>query len=157
MIATAHPLATAAGLRVLQAGGSAVDAGIAAGLVLNVVLPMMCSPGGDVFMLGFDAVSKGVWSINSSGPAGLCATRAEYLKRGYKAMPLRGALAVSVPGQMRGFQAAWEQHGRLPWTGLFEDAIKFARRGHPVASTKRSFWRRPRRRCRPIPSWQEFT
>src|SRR5918993_2101494 len=67
MVATAHPLASAAGLAALQAGGHAVGAAVAASAVCNVVLPQMCGLGGDTFFLYHEAASGRVWGLNSSG------------------------------------------------------------------------------------------
>ncbi|MGH2376137.1 MAG: gamma-glutamyltransferase, partial [bacterium] len=87
MIASGHPLATAAGLEVLAAGGNAVDAAVATAGVLGVVQPMMSGLGGDTFMLVYRKREGCVWALNGSGPAPSGATRDHFLERGHTKMP----------------------------------------------------------------------
>jgi gamma-glutamyltranspeptidase/glutathione hydrolase len=102
-IATSQPLATAAGLRVLQSGGNAIDAAITAAAVLSVVEPTMNGAGGDLFAIVYDAKTKQVRGLNASGRAPAAATLDEFKKRGLQRMPLRGPLSVSVPGVVDGW------------------------------------------------------
>jgi gamma-glutamyltranspeptidase/glutathione hydrolase len=83
MIASAHPLATNAGLDVLKAGGNAFDAAISTNAVLNVTQPHMCGIGGDVFYLLYNAKSKKVTFLNGSGRSSYHATRNIYTKKRY--------------------------------------------------------------------------
>src|SRR3954469_14938009 len=80
-IATSQPLATAAGLRVLQSGGNAIDAAVTAAAVLAVVEPTMNGPGGDLFAIVYSAKDKKVHGLNASGRAGSLATPDEFKKR----------------------------------------------------------------------------
>src|SRR5580765_3457543 len=89
-IATSQPLATAAGLRVLQNGGNAIDAAVAAAAVLSVVEPTMNGPGGDLFAIVYSAKDHKVHGLNASGRAGSLATPEEFKKRGVQRIPLRG-------------------------------------------------------------------
>src|SRR4029453_18787480 len=100
-IATSQPLA-AAGLRVLQSGGNAIDAAVTAAAVLAVVEPTMNGPGGDLFAIVYSAKDKKIHGLNASGRAGLLATVDEFRKRGVQRIPLRGELSVSVPGGVGG-------------------------------------------------------
>src|SRR3954467_6840986 len=96
-IATSQPLATAAGLRVLQSGGNAIDAAVTAAAVLSVVEPTMNGPGGDLFAMVYDARTRKVHGLNASGRAPAAATPDEFKRRGIDRIPLRGELSVSVP------------------------------------------------------------
>src|SRR3982751_325819 len=81
-IATSQPLATAAGLRVLQSGGNAIDAAVTAAAVLSVVEPTMNGPGGDLFAIVYSAKDRKVHGLNASGRAPAAATLDEFKRRG---------------------------------------------------------------------------
>ena len=130
-VAADHPLAAAAGQRVLLAGGSAADAAIAMSAVLTVVQPHMSHLGGDLFALVRDPATGEVTALNSSGPAPSAASAEAYRTTG--GIPDTGALAVTVPGCVAGWGALHERHGRLPWRDLFEPAIEYAARGFPAS------------------------
>ncbi|MGQ0551474.1 MAG: gamma-glutamyltransferase [Armatimonadota bacterium] len=135
MVASGHPLATAAGFEVLAAGGNAVDAAVATAGVLGVVQPMMSGLGGDTFMLVYRKHEGRVWALNGSGPAPAGATRDYFLDRGHVKMPLRGMLSVSVPGAVAAMETALTRwgSGRLTLQRLLEPAIRYAEEGAPVA------------------------
>src|SRR5213594_826182 len=98
MVATGHPLASAAGLRILTAGGNAVDAAVAIAGVLGVAQPMMSGLGGDTFMLVYRASGQQLFAVNGSGIAPYAASIDWFVAHGHRTIPLRGMLAVSVPG-----------------------------------------------------------
>jgi len=129
-IATPHYLASLAGIEALRDGGSAVDAAIAANLVLAVVWPHMCGPGGDLFAQVF--VHDQVHGLNASGRAGAGMTIDAYRARGLEAMPVRGPLSVTVPGAVDGWFALHERFGRLEMARLARDAVRHAREGFRV-------------------------
>jgi gamma-glutamyltranspeptidase/glutathione hydrolase len=132
MIATPHWAATLAGVEMLRRGGTAVDAAIAANGVLSVVYPASCGLGGDAFWLVYEPRSSEVIAYNGSGraPAGL---QAETLReRGLKAMPLRGALTVTVPGAVRSWEDVSRAHGRFGLDELLRPAETAARDGFAV-------------------------
>ena len=135
MIATGHPLASAAGLRVLTDGGNAVDAALAASGVLGVVQPMMSGLGGDTFIVLWRAAKGRAYALNGSGVGPYAATRDWFTARGHQQMPLRGMLSVSVPGAVDAMVAALERwgSGRFPLRRLLEPAIEYAESGFPVA------------------------
>ncbi len=144
VISTSHALATQAGVRVLERGGSAVDAAIAANAVLSVVEPMMCGPGGDLFLIHRSGRTGKLEGLNASGwaPRGLSA---EWLRaQGHQAMPASGIHSVTIPGAVAGWHAAHQRLGKLPWSSLFEDAIALAEQGHPVHEVIASLWDSPR-------------
>src|SRR3989442_5283736 len=97
MVATEHPLASAAGLRVLTSGGNAVDAAVATAGVMGVAQPMMSGLGGDTFMLVYRAAERKLYAVNGSGVAAYAATVGWFSAHGHRTMPLRGMLAGSVP------------------------------------------------------------
>jgi gamma-glutamyltranspeptidase/glutathione hydrolase len=132
MVATAHPLASAAGLAALQAGGNAMDAAIAASAVCNVVLPQMCGLGGDTFFLYHEAESGRVWGLNSSGPAPAAASREEFAARFGGLMPFVGPLSIGVPGAVDAYAVAAERFASRPLHELFAQAIDYADHGHPL-------------------------
>lgn len=132
MVATAHPLATAAGLEVLQRGGNAMDAAVAAALVTGVVLPAMCGLGGDAFVLYYEAATRKVTAFYGSGPAPATATREFFVERGYRKMPFYGPLSVSVPGAVSVYFTAIERFGTWKPGALFERAIQYAEEGFPL-------------------------
>jgi oxamate amidohydrolase len=135
LVSTPHYLASAAGLNILQRGGSAVDAAIAANAVLCVVYPHMAGLGGDGFWLISEPGSGGVHALNACGPAARAATL-DYYRRLSKdnEIPSRGPLAIlTVPGAVDGWRLAHERFGRLEWSTLFEAATGYAREGMAVS------------------------
>ena len=135
VVSTPHYLASAAGLNMLQRGGSAVDAAIAANAVLCVVYPHMAGLGGDGFWLITEPKTGRVHALNASGPAANKATLDYYRPRSKdNEIPARGALsALTVPGAVDGWRQAYERFGKLPWTSLFDAAIEYAREGMAVS------------------------
>ena len=133
MVATSQPLATQAGLRALEDGGTAVDAAICAAAVLCVVEPMMTGLGGDAFAIVHrDGKLDG---LNSSGRAPAAADPDTL-----GAIPIRGPLAVTVPGAVAGWAALAERHGRLGLDRLLRDAIEIAERGFAVTPVIAGMW-----------------
>ncbi|MGE3272539.1 MAG: gamma-glutamyltransferase [Chloroflexota bacterium] len=132
-VAAPHHAAAQAGLTMLQRGGSAADAAIAANLVLTVVYPHMAGVGGDLFALVWDTRDGAVSALNASGRSGASATIDWYQSRGHQAIPMRGPLAcVTVPGAVSGWWALHQKLGQLPWADLFTPAIQLARDGFGV-------------------------
>src|SRR5262245_29435272 len=141
VIATSQPLATAAGLRVLESGGNAIDAAVTAAMVLSVVEPTMNGPGGDLFAIVYSAKDKTVHGLNSSGRAGSLATPEEFRKRGLQRIPLRGELSVSVPGVVDGWNELLTKHGTRTLAQAIEPAIKYARDGYAVSEIIAGQWK----------------
>jgi gamma-glutamyltranspeptidase / glutathione hydrolase len=140
VVATSQALASQAGAQVLGRGGSAVDAAIAANLVLGVVEPMMCGPGGDLFAIHRDAKTGKLSGINASGFAPAALNLDVLKKSGCDAMPLSGIHTVTVPGAVDGWARMHAAFGKLPWRDLFAPAIHYARRGFPVTEIIQSDW-----------------
>jgi gamma-glutamyltranspeptidase/glutathione hydrolase len=141
MVTSPHSLASAAGVDVLRAGGSAIDAAIATSAVLAVVYPHMTGLGGDAFWLIHDGASGEVKYLNGGGKAGANATLAALEQRGLKEIPLRGIVpaTLTVPGAVASWAAAHDAYGRLPLSRVLDSAICYARRGFPVTARLANF------------------
>ncbi len=140
MIATSQPLASAAGLRILQQGGNAVDAAVAAAAVLCVVEPMMVSPGGDLFALVWDAKKKELKALNASGRAPMAASIDALKQRGFKDMPDKGIHTVTVPGAVDGWGKLLERYGSMKLAQVLQPAIEYAEQGFPVTDVIAADW-----------------
>lgn len=135
MVASPHYQATESGLRILRAGGSAVDAAIATNAVLAVVAPYMCGLGGDLFAQVYDAGTRELTGLNGSGRAAAEATAHRVREdAGGGIMPERGPLTVTVPGCVEGWGQLHDRYGHLPWSEVLRDAISYAQDGFPVTS-----------------------
>lgn len=134
-VATAHPLATQAGLRMLQAGGSAVDAAVAAQMVLGLVEPQSSGLGGGAFLLHSEAGLVQAWDGRETAPA----QATEDLLLDPQGKPLAfhdavvGGRAVGTPGVLHMLWRVHQQHGKLPWSQLFTPAIELANKGFEVS------------------------
>jgi gamma-glutamyltranspeptidase/glutathione hydrolase len=124
-----HHLATSAGLGVLAAGGSAVDAAIATNAVLGVVMPNGCGIGGDAFWLIWDQAAGREYAVNGSGRSSRKADATALRDQGLKSLPLRGGPTITVPGAVRSWADAHERFGRLPRSTVLSPAIELARDG----------------------------
>jgi gamma-glutamyltranspeptidase/glutathione hydrolase len=140
LIATSQPLASAAGLRVLQQGGNAFDAAVTAAAVLSVVEPTMNGIGGDLFAIVYDAKTKTIHGLNASGRAAAAATPEEFKRRGLDAIPYRGPLSVSVPGVVDGWNELLTRYGTIPLGKALEPAIGYARDGYAVSEIIAMQW-----------------
>ena len=127
-----HHLATSAGLSILRAGGSAVDAAIATNAVLGVVMPNGCGIGGDAFWLIWDAATGRQLALNGSGRAPAGADPAGLRAAGQTTIPRRGPLSISVPGAVRSWGDAHARFGRLSRGAILAPAIESARAGFPA-------------------------
>ncbi len=140
IVATCQALASEEGVRILERGGSAVDAAIAANAVLAVTEPMMDGIGGDLFAMVWEAKTGKLTGLNSSGPAPRGLTPEFLAARGIKEMPVRGIHSVTVPGAVAGWEAMHKRYGKLPWKDLFQGAIAYAEEGFPVAEGMHESW-----------------
>ena len=129
-----HPLAAQAGLRILQEGGNATDAIIAMAGVLAVVRPHMNGIGGDAFGIFYDGESGEVTALNASGRAGEVATPEFFRAAGVDRIPGAGALSVSVPGAVAGWEDAHKRYGTMDFQTLLAPAIDYAKNGFPVST-----------------------
>lgn len=134
MVAAPHYLASLAGQNILEQGGSAVEAIIAANAVLAVVYHHMSGLGGDLFAQVWDPKSGKVAALNASGRAGCRATPIFFQSQGHTQIPPRGPLAaITVPGVVDGWQKLHQRYGKLAWSALFQPAIEYAG-GFPLSA-----------------------
>lgn len=137
MVATAHPLATEAGYRVLDAGGSAADAAVAVQAMLGLVEPQSSGLGGGAFVLHWDAALGELTSFDARETAPLAAGADYWLGEDGEPLPFRDAVmggrSAGVPGTPMLMERLHERHGRLPWAGLLQPAIDMAERGFAVS------------------------
>lgn len=152
VVATSQPLASQAAVEVLERGGNAIDAAIAANAVVGVMEPTGNGVGGDLFVLVHHAASGRVYGLNASGwsPAGQSAERLR--ARGDTVMPYRGIEAVTVPGVVAGWDALRERFGTLPFETLLAPAIHYAEEGFPVTEVVAGLWPRSREMLAAHPS-----
>lgn len=140
VVATSQPLASAAGLAVLQRGGNAIDAAVTAAAVLSVVEPMMTGVGGDMFAMVWIQKEHRLVALNASGRAGALMTRAELLRRGRARMPVGGAETVTVPGALAGWAELLRKYGTITLAQAIEPAIRYAEEGFPVTPVIAADW-----------------
>jgi gamma-glutamyltranspeptidase/glutathione hydrolase len=140
VIATSQPLATAAGLAVLQQGGNAVDAAVTAAAVLNVVEPMMTGAGGDLFAILWLGKEKRLVGLNASGRSGSLLTRDVLLRRGHQRMPSTGAESITVPGALAGWNDLLVKHGTITLARALQPAIDLAEEGFPLTPVIAADW-----------------
>lgn len=135
-VVTAHPQATDAGLQMLEQGGSAVDAAIAAQLMLGLVEPQSSGLGGGLLMLHWDQAHRRLSVIDGLAAAPGRTTASLRTEIDGSLLPAepsqRGGRAVGVPGALSALALAHQRHGRLPWSSLVRPAAELAERGFPL-------------------------
>ena len=140
MLATSHPLASAAGVQVLVEGGNAVDAAVTAAATLSVVEPTMTGIGGDLFAIVHDGHTGTVSGLNASGRAPAAACLTELGPEG-SPIPPYGILSVTVPGAVDGWGQLLRRHGSVPLARALAPAIGYARDGFAVTEVVADQWR----------------
>ncbi|MBT8104867.1 MAG: gamma-glutamyltransferase [Woeseiaceae bacterium] len=155
MVATSQPLATQVGLDILKAGGSAVDAAIAANAALGLMEPTGSGIGGDLFAIVWDAEKEALAGLNASGRAPRAMTLDYFRERGIDAIPKFGPLPVSVPGAVDGWFELHDRYGRLPMTDVLAPAIRYAREGFPVSEVIARYFRSNRDRIGHYPGFAD--
>lgn len=155
MVATSHPLVTQVGLDVLKAGGTAVDAAIAANAALGLMEPVSNGVGGDLFAIVWDAQTKKLYGYNGSGRSPQSLTLKWFREHGYTEIPPTGPLPVSVPGAVDGWFALHGRFGKLPMKQLLAPAIRYAREGFPVTELIAHYWERSLPRLSKYPGFTE--
>jgi len=143
MAATAQPLASQIAIDILKAGGSAVDAAIAANAALGLMEPVACGIGGDLFAIVWDPKTGKLYGYNGSGrsPMGRSYEQMKAKIGGDgKMIPGFGSLSATGPGAVDGWFALHEKFGKLPMQQNLAPAIRYARAGHPVTETIAYYW-----------------
>lgn len=139
VIAASQPLATSAGLAVLQRGGNAIDAAVTAAAVLTVVEPNMTGMGGDLFAMVWSARDRTLHGLNASGRSGALMTREALVARG-RTRVSQGIEAVTIPGALSGWATLLEKFGTLSLAEALAPAIAIAEGGFPVTPIIAGQW-----------------
>lgn len=140
MVAASQPLASQAGLRILQQGGNAVDAAVATAATLALVAPMMTGPGGDMFALVYIAETGELAGLNGSGFSPKAASVEFFENRGLDQIPTKGAFSVTVPGAVDGWATLLERYGTMSLARVLDPAIEYAENGFPVSEIFAADW-----------------
>lgn len=140
IVAASQPLAARAGVQVLERGGNAVDAAIAANAVMGLVEPHMNGIGGDLFAIVYEAANDRLHGLNSGGWAPERLTPALLESLGVVVMPSSGIHTVTVPGAVAGWDALRTRFGTLPFEDLLAPAIFYAEDGFPVSDVIADTW-----------------
>jgi gamma-glutamyltranspeptidase/glutathione hydrolase len=140
IVASSHPLASAAGVQMLEQGGNAIDAAIAANATLGLMEPMMNGLGGDLFVIVYEAKTGKLYGLNAGGwaPSGLTADL--LASKGNTRMPQRGVYAVTVPGAVAGWDMLRSRFGKLGFDKLLAPAIYYAENGFPLSEVDAGLW-----------------
>jgi len=155
MAATSQPLATQVALDILKAGGSAVDAAIAANATLGLMEPTGNGIGGDLFAIVWDAEKKELVGLNASGRAPKAMTLEYFQKNGIEEIPPFGPLPVSVPGAVDGWFQLHGRYGRLDMKEILAPAIAYAREGFPVSEVIAHYFQSNKARISHFPGFAE--
>jgi gamma-glutamyltranspeptidase/glutathione hydrolase len=140
IVASESPLASQAGVRILEAGGNAVDAAIATNAMMGVLEPMMNGIGGDLFAIVYDAKANKLYGLNASGWAPKDLTIDFLHKQGLRDMPQKGIHAVTVPGAVDGWQKLADKFGRKKLADDLAAAIHTAQAGFPIPEWDAAYW-----------------
>ncbi len=141
IVAAESPLASQAGVQMLERGGNAVDAAVAANAMMGLVAPMSNGIGGDLFAIVYDAKSGKLYGLNASGwaPSGLTI---DFLNdKGFQSMPINGIYSATVPGAVDGWQKLLDRFGKKKMSDVLAPAIKAADDGFPVTEWIAELWR----------------
>lgn len=155
MAATSHPLATQVAIDILKAGGSAVDAAIAANAVLGLMEPTGCGIGGDLFAIVWDAKTQRLHGLNASGRSPKSLTLEYFKQNNLTKVPSYGPLPVTVPGAVDGWFELHKKFGKLPMQRILNPAIAYAREGFPVTELIAYYLERSARILGEYPNFKE--
>ena len=140
IVAASQPLAASAGVHMLELGGNAVDAAIAANAANGLMEPAMNGVGGDLFAIVYIAKTGKLYGLNSSGWSASGMTPELLKSKGLDRIPIRGIWSVTVPGAVAGWQALHDKFGKLPLSTLLAPAIRYASEGFPVTHVIAETW-----------------
>ena len=132
VLTSTHWIASAVGMSILEKGGNAFDAAVAAGFVLQVVEPHLCGPGGDMPAVIYSRKNDRIEVICAQGPAPGGATIEHYTAEGLKLIPGDGLLSTVIPGAFDGWMLMLRNYGTMSVREVLEPAIYYAEQGHPV-------------------------
>ncbi len=140
IVSTPQFLASQAGAHILEQGGNAIDAAIAANAVMGVVQPYVNGIGGDLFMLYFDAKTGKLYGLNSSGWTPKALTIEALKDQGISSIDPIGVNTIDVPGAVAGWDAMRSRFGTMPFSKLLAPAIYYASNGFPLAERNARYW-----------------
>ena len=140
IVAAEHPIAARAGTAMLESGGNAIDAAVAANAAMGVVAPMMAGIGGDLFAIVYDAKSKKVYGLDASGWAPKALTPEFLLARNVGHMPYSGIHSATVPGVVAGWDAMLGRFGKKSFADVLAPAIAYAKAGFPISELFGEEW-----------------
>lgn len=140
IVSTPQPLAAQAGVRILEQGGNAIDAAIAANATMGVVQPYVNGIGGDLFMIYYEAKTGKLYGLNASGWTPKALTIEAAKAKGLTALPQIGVEAIDVPGAVAGWDAMHQRFGKLPLTKTLAPAIYYAEHGFPLGERNARYW-----------------
>jgi gamma-glutamyltranspeptidase/glutathione hydrolase len=132
VITSTHWIASSVGMAILERGGNAFDAAVAAGFVLQIVEPHLCGPGGDMPAIIYSTTSRKLEIICGQAPAPAAATIQHYRSVGLGMIPGNGLLATVIPGAFDGWMLMLREHGTMSIRDVLEPAIYYAEHGHPI-------------------------
>jgi len=140
IVAASQPLAARAGVQILERGGNAIDAAIAANATIGLMEPTGNGIGGDLFIIYYEAKTGTVHGLNASGWAPTGLTVDFLTAKGLKTMPQRGIYSVTVPGVAAGWDAMRSRFGTKPFSELLAPAIYYAENGFPLSEKIAAGW-----------------
>lgn len=140
IVSTPQFLASQAGAHILEEGGNAIDAAIAANAVMGVVQPYVNGIGGDLFMIYYEAKTGKVYGLNSSGWSPKALTIEALKEKGVTAINPLGVETIDVPGTVAGWDAMRSRFGKLPFNKTLAPAIYYAQNGFPLAERNARYW-----------------
>ena len=140
IVAAEQPIAARAGTAVLERGGNAVDAAVAANAAMGLVAPMMDGIGGDLFAIVYEAKTNKVYGLNASGWAPKGLTPEFLLSKGQQWMPSSGIHSVTVPGAVAGWDALLSRFGKKSFADVLAPTIAYAKAGFPITEIFDDDW-----------------
>ena len=140
IVAAEHPIAARAGTAMLESGGNAIDAAVAANAAMGLVAPMMNGIGGDLFAIVYDAKTKQVYGLNASGWAPKALTPEFLAGRGARRMPYAGIHSATVPGAVAGWDVMLHRFGTKGFADVLAPAIAYAKAGFPISELFGEEW-----------------
>src|SRR6201999_3421122 len=140
IVSTPQFLASQAGAHILEQGGNAIDAAIAANAVMGVVQPYVNGIGGDLFMIYYEAKTGKLYGLNSSGWTPKALTIESLKAKGVTEINPIGVETIDVPGAVAGWDAMRSRFGTLPFSQLLAPAIYYAQNGFPLAERNARYW-----------------
>jgi gamma-glutamyltranspeptidase / glutathione hydrolase len=140
IVSTPQFLASQAGAHILEEGGNAIDAAIAANAVMGVVQPYVNGIGGDLFMLYYEAKTGKLYGLNASGWTPKALTIEALKAKGITKINPIGVESIDIPGAVAGWDAMRTRFGTLPFSQLLAPAIYYAQNGFPLAERNARYW-----------------